>query len=95
MQIRYRRRIHESKHISVNTYTNELHDALLYKDGDFWKCWLSTFDPRDWTYEQIDGCVDNDVIANNCASHFDDLYKNTNSSRANPLYAEYIDTCQL
>jgi hypothetical protein len=37
----------------------------MRKDGDgCWKCWRSKFDPRDCTYEEVDGCVDGDVIAN-------------------------------
>jgi hypothetical protein len=57
------------------TYSNELHDVLMRKDEDgFWKCWRSKFDPRDCTYELVDGCVDNYVIANKFAIHFDDLY---------------------
>jgi hypothetical protein len=46
------------------------------------------------TYEQVDGCVDNDVIANKFASYFDSLCKHNNSSRTNALYTEYIDTRQ-
>jgi hypothetical protein len=94
-RLRYRKRLRGSENISVNTYTNELYEALMRKDRDgFWNCWRSKFDPRYCTYEQADGCVDNDVTANKFASHFDDLYKYNNSSRASSLYTEYIDTRQ-
>ena len=94
-RLRYRRRIRESEKISINTYTNELHDALMHKDGDdFWKCWRSKFDPRDCTYNQVDGCVDNNLIAKKFARHFDNLYKQTNSSRVNALHTEYINSRQ-
>jgi hypothetical protein len=68
----------------------------MRKDGDsFWKCWRANIDSRDCSYEQVDGCLDCDVTAKTLASHFVDLYKHINSSRANALYTECIDTRQI
>jgi len=45
-RLQYRKRIRQGKRFNDEMYTNELHDALLKKDGaGFWKCWRSKFQP--------------------------------------------------
>ena len=54
----YRKRLREEQRNESLHYTNELHDALIAKNGAaFWKCWKSKFNssPR---CEQVDGCTD-------------------------------------
>ena len=56
------------------SYTNDLHEALLTKDGPtFWKCWRSKFQTRA-SPTQVGGCVDPTAIANNFASYFSEVY---------------------
>jgi len=53
-------------------YTNELHEALLRKDGPtFWKCWRSKFETSNKCIE-VDGCVglDDAIIADKFVQHF-------------------------
>ena len=40
----YRKRIKECNNLSTESYSNELHEALLRKNNlTFWKCWRSKF----------------------------------------------------
>ena len=63
---------------STMSYTNDLHEALLTKDGPaFWKCWRSKFETRA-SPAQVGGCVDPTAIANNFASYFSEVYAPNN-----------------
>jgi len=43
-RLQYCKRFRQGKRFNDEMYTNELHDALLRKDGpSFWKCWRSKF----------------------------------------------------
>ena len=57
-------------------YTNDLHDALLRKNGaDFRKCWRSNFEePAKCVGLRVDGCVDSDIVAEKFAEHFSAAY---------------------
>ena len=75
---------------STMSYTNDLHEALLTKDGPtFWKCRRSKFDTRA-SPTQVGGCVDPIAIANNFASYFSEVYAPNNRHRASSVYNEYI-----
>jgi hypothetical protein len=85
-----RKRIRDGQRASVTTYSNDLHDALLSKNGpDFWKCWKSKFDSSPNNCEQVDGCVDSDVIADKFAQHFAKAYTSIDATRAEELKSEY------
>jgi len=44
-RMHYRKRLRQGHDTAAEYYTNELHDALLSKQGPtFWKCWKSKFD---------------------------------------------------
>ena len=44
-KMRYKQRIAECQKQEVQSYTNDLHDALLQKEGAaFWRCWRAKFD---------------------------------------------------
>ena len=86
----YRKRIREGQQLSTSVYTNELHEALLAKDGpNFWKCWRSKFQGPNRCHE-IDGCVDHNIIVNNFAQYFSKIYTANNSQRASLLHEEYL-----
>jgi len=60
----------EYEKCSTESYANELHEALLQKNNtDFWKCWRSKFDSSN-EYNQAEGFVDPDVIAQKFYNHF-------------------------
>jgi len=53
-------------------YTNDLHDALLKKQGDtFWKCWQSKFEPNKKCTSQVDGISEPNIIAGHFVLHFE------------------------
>ena len=71
-----------SRHLSASlyatlVYTNELHDALLRKNGvEFWKCWRANFQPVNKCAE-VENIVDSDVIVGKFAAHFSSSYIHT------------------
>ena len=43
-RLRYRQRLREGQRLTLSSYTNDLHECLLRKNGpDFWKSWNSKF----------------------------------------------------
>ncbi len=90
-RLRYRKRIKEGEKSSLSSYTNELHDALMKKNGpEFWKCWRSKFESGK-KCDEVDGCVDEITIANNLASHFSNSYSCNSTQRAAELQNEYTN----
>ena len=58
------------KNEKKTSYTNDLHDALLLKNGKrFWSCWSSKFESSVSCF-QVDGCVDECVIVGKFAESF-------------------------
>ena len=54
----YRKLLRDKQTSETESYTNDLHDALLKKNGNvFWKCWRSKFEQRKKCTE-VEGCVD-------------------------------------
>ena len=85
----YRKRIREREKSRLTSYTNDLHECLLKKNGPtFWKCWNSKFESRN-TCVEVDGCVDESTIADKFANRFHGAYSCNNASRAAEMYAEY------
>jgi exonuclease III len=88
-RMRYRKRIRESQRQSSESYTNELHEALLQKNGTaFWKCWNSKFE-KHTTCKQVDGCADNDAIAEKFVQFFSKCYTCNNAQTADLLRQEF------
>jgi len=64
---RYRKSLRDVQKLNTVSYTYDLHEALLAKDGPtFWRCWRSKFNSR-LDCKQVGGCVDPELIANNFA----------------------------
>ena len=88
-----------SRHLSASlyatlVYTNELHDALLRKNGvEFWKCWRANFQPVNKCAE-VENIVDSDVIVGKFAAHFSSSYTHNDADKAKRSYDEY-KTCVL
>ena len=85
----YRKAIHERQKSSKLTYTNDLHEALLVKDGPtFWRCWRSKFEVKRQN-DEVDGCIDDASIACNFADYFSKIYTPNCTVRAENLLDEY------
>ena len=57
----YKKCIRDEQQRETNSYTNDLHDALLRKSGQaFWKCWNSKFENKSTKYNivQVDGIAE-------------------------------------
>jgi len=78
----YRLKIKEKDSSNTGVYTNELHEALLNKNGtSFWRVWRSKFESSNKVTE-VDGCVDNNAIAVKFAEYFSNCYACNNPERA-------------
>ena len=85
----YRKRLRQGHDTATEYYTNELHDALLSKQGpNFWKCWKSKFDLGNKCTE-IDGCADVHVIAEKFAAYFEKCYSCNNVKQKRTPESEY------
>ena len=90
----YRKGLREKQKLNTSRYTNDLHEALISKNGPtFWKCWRSKFDTRP-NCTQVDGFVDPYTVANNFARYFSDIYSPNNSQHASSLHKEYLSLRQ-
>jgi hypothetical protein len=89
-RMHYRKRLREAEKSTLTSYSNDLHDCLMGKDGpQFWKCWRSKFELPN-KCNQIDGCVDNNIIVTKFAKHFAEAYSCNNVDRNDALKAEYL-----
>ena len=71
-------------------YTNDLHEALLRKQGKvFWNCWRSKFKSSKGTVKHVDGVTDIEVIAEHFASHFSNVSSNSTTQGAARLKDTY------
>jgi hypothetical protein len=87
----YRSSLRQHQRLETSSYTNDLHDALANKNGkNFWNCWRSKFEHKA-KYEQVDGCIDKQLIAEKFAKHFSSSCSSVNSQRAAELNAEYSE----
>jgi exonuclease III len=87
----YRSSLRQHQRLETSSYTNDLHDALANKNGkNFWNCWRSKFEHKA-KYEQVDGCIDKQLIAEKFAKHFSSCCSSVNSQRATELNAEYTE----
>ena len=74
MTVYNRKSLRDAQKLNTVSYTNDLHEALLAKDGPtFWRCWRSKFNSR-LDCKQVGGCVDPELIANNFAQYFSEIY---------------------
>ena len=88
-RLQYRKCLREKQKLSAVTYTNDLHEAFLNKDGStFWKCWRSKFD-FDSKCTEVECCVDSSIIADKFADHFRNTFNYNNVDRMQALKDEY------
>ena len=85
----YRKCLREAQFMKTTSYTNDLHEALIKKNGKvFWKCWRSKFEVASKCTE-VDGYIDPGIIAENFVKHFSDTYSYNNKSRSESLQREF------
>ena len=89
-RLQYRRCTREHQKSNDEHYTNELHNALLQKNGKtFWKCWRSKFECCN-NVTQVDSSVDADVIVGKFAEYFANIYTCNNERESERLKEEYL-----
>jgi len=85
----YRHGIRSQQREKTELYTNDLHEALLRKQGThFWKCWKSKFD-RPISY--INGINDVGTIAEHFAAHFSRVCTSNSAVGADRLKKNICD----
>ena len=88
----YRMEIRKRQSESLDSYTNELHEALLRKQGqDFWKCWKAKFENKSSLCRQVDGLVEPQLIAENFAKFFSKSCSNLTVDGSVKLLNQYND----
>ena len=86
----YKREVRTRKQQEKEVYTNELHEALLKKEGrNFWNCWSSKFGSSEYHVTCVDGSVDEDIIAEQFAQYFSKVCANNTTSGSERLAREY------
>jgi len=88
-RMNYRKVLRETEQESTLSYTNDLHEALMRKNGvAFWKCWKSKFECHGRPVE-VDNCVDNDAVAEKFSLHFASSYTPNYPERAKEALENY------
>jgi len=85
----YRHCIRNRRVAETEVYSNELHDALMKKQGNFWKCWNSKFDNNKHAINSVDGVIDPPAIADHFMSYFSKACSSNNLAVANRLKCSY------
>ena len=86
----YKKRIREERINETSSLTNDLHEALLNKNGqDFWKAWKSKFESKASDIIQVDGTADVLLIVDNFAKYFESCCMPFNNKRNDELQAQY------
>ena len=92
-RLKYRKCVRDRKSQCLNCYTNDLHEALLKKNGtSFWKCWRSKFEMGNGKCTEVEHCVDTQAIADKFADYFERCYTYNNAVRMKKLQDEYLVT---
>jgi hypothetical protein len=89
-KLQYKQRIREFQRSETSSYTNELHEALLAKDGPtFWKCWRSKLEPSKARVGQVDGLVNDKDIVNKFVNYFAEASSNLTKEGSSNLQQTY------
>ena len=86
----YRLGIRKRQSSPTEFYSNDLHEALINKQGKtFWKCWNSKFESNPNKAQLIDGVSDSQEIADKFAIHFSEVCSGHHNDSAKSLAATY------
>ena len=87
----YKHGIRAKQREEKEVYTNELHEALLKKQGKaFWNCWASKFESSKSHITHVDGITDTSSIAMHFAQHFAKVCTSNTSLGAARLKDKYV-----
>jgi len=83
---KYKNMLSRERRAETQSYTNDLHDALISKTGtSFWKCWRSKFEKKNKSSQVIDGLADDTQIAEAFAEHFRKTCTSVNEGQSDRL----------
>jgi len=86
----YKKRIKECQRQETSSYTNDLHDALISKQGNaFWRCWRAKFDSNSRRVVQVDGLTDETGILNSFEQYFINTCSNLSAEGSRKLTEVY------
>ena len=89
---KYKKMLSRERRAETQSYTNDLHDALISKNGvSFWKCWRSKFEKKNKSSQLIDGLGDDIQIAESFAEHFRKTCTSVNEGQSNRLRSMFRD----
>ena len=91
-KLAYKLLIRQRQQEETHSYTNDLHEALLNKEGsEFWKCWRSKLCSASAKHKpiQVDGLTKDCDIANLFSSHFQNVCKISSPEVNNKLQEIY------
>jgi hypothetical protein len=89
-RLQYRNRIRENQNQALSAYSNDLHDALLEKDGTtFWKVWRSKLEYKNKPLD-VEGSSDANIIVDKFANFFSQCCSANNATRATQLRIDFI-----
>ena len=88
----YKKRLRDEKANETSIFTNNLHDALLAKNGGaFWHTWKSKFRSNASEIIQVDGIVDSTSIAKNFAEYFANICNPPSTTCSDKIKLEYME----
>jgi len=92
-KMQYKNAIREKRKSGENSFSNDLHEALLQKTQDnFWKMWKSKFSKRSNIPHEIDGSVSHEEIANKFAVFFAESCKPNSIEKNDQFKIDFIES---
>ena len=91
IKLTYKLRVKESQAFELNEYSNDLHEALINKNGKgFWRSCRSKFGSPDNTAVQVGGLTTDADICSKFAQHFSKACFNPPFDRSDSLLINYL-----
>jgi len=88
----YKLAIRQNQLQEKSAYTNDLHDALVHKQGrNFWNCWRSKFGSKVQHPYQIDKITDETEVANKFVEFFSKACSPLSMEGSQKLKDQYVD----
>ena len=88
----YKNGIRNRQRNEMQMYTNDLHEALMQKQGTaFWKCWNAKFGKDKSDITIVDGVSDVKTIVSHFAAHFSKVCTNSTVGGSETLKSAYND----
>jgi len=92
-KMQYKNAIRDKRKLGENSFSNDLHEALLQKTQDnFWKMWKSKFSKKSDIPHEIDGSVSHEDIANKFATFFAESCKPNSTEKNDQFKKDFIES---